>query len=169
MLTVSTSYVYNQGRKEVFVMIDRFERFSFAISEISHYWHKIATDEMAKYGLKGAHALYLTAMHRHPEGITSARLCEECGKDKADVSRCVSVMEKKGLVVREDVNNNHYRALLKLTEKGKNAALQVGERARLAVEIGGNGVSDENRKVLYDALTLIAANLQAASEEGLPK
>jgi len=85
-------------------MIDRFERFSFAISEISHYWHKIATDEMGKYGLKGVHALYLTAMHRHPEGITSAQLCEECGKDKADVSRCVSLMEKKGLVIREGVN-----------------------------------------------------------------
>ena len=33
-------------------MIHRFERFSFAISEISHYWHKLTSDEMEKHGLK---------------------------------------------------------------------------------------------------------------------
>ena len=33
-------------------MVDRFERFSFAISEISRCWHKIAAEEMEAYGLK---------------------------------------------------------------------------------------------------------------------
>ena len=37
-------------------MIDRFERFSVAIAEISRCWHKLATEEMKKYGLKGSHA-----------------------------------------------------------------------------------------------------------------
>lgn len=150
-------------------MVDRFEKFSFAISEISRYWHKIATDEMEKYGLKGVHAVYLTAMQRYPEGITSAQLSEISGKDKADVSRCVSLMEKKGLVIREGVNKNLYRALLKLTDTGREAAGQVSERARIAVEVGSKGISDEHRKVLYDTLDLIASNLQTASEEGLPQ
>lgn len=30
-------------------MVDRFERFSFAISEISRCWHKLAAEEMEKY------------------------------------------------------------------------------------------------------------------------
>ena len=59
-------------------MIDRFERFSVMISEISRYWHKITTTEMEKYGLKGAHSIYLTTMARFPEGITAAQLCELC-------------------------------------------------------------------------------------------
>ena len=54
-------------------MLNRFERFSLAISEIYRYWHKIAADEMEKYGLKGPYAVYLTAMYRYKDGITSTQ------------------------------------------------------------------------------------------------
>ena len=33
-------------------MVDRFEKFSLAISEISRYWHKIAAEELKPYELK---------------------------------------------------------------------------------------------------------------------
>ena len=36
---------------------ERFEKFSLAISEISRCWHKLAGDEMLRYGLKGPHAI----------------------------------------------------------------------------------------------------------------
>ena len=55
-------------------MVDRFERFSFAVFEISRYWHKITANEMEKYGLKGPHSVYLTAMYRYPDGITAPQL-----------------------------------------------------------------------------------------------
>lgn len=146
-------------------MIDRFERFSLAISEISRCWHKIAADEMEKYGLKGSHAIYLTTMCRFPEGITAARLCELCAKDKADVSRMMSIMEKKALVVRE---GNSYRAQLKLTPAGVEAAEHVRRRATVAVENASRGLSPERRAVFYEALELIVSNLQNICEEGLP-
>ena len=92
-------------------MIDRFERFSVAISELSRYWHKITTAEMEKYGLKGAHSIYLTTMARFPEGITAARLCELCRKDKSDVSRMMGIMEKNGLVVKEGGYQNRYNGV----------------------------------------------------------
>lgn len=149
-------------------MIDRFERFSFAIFEISRCWHKIAADEMEKYGLKGPHSVYLIAMYRYPEGITATQLCELCGRDKADVSRMMSIMEEKGLVKREG-GQNRYRGLLKLTEAGKAAAEHVRERVRLAVEMGGKGLSDEKRAVLYETIELIASNLREISKEGLPQ
>ena len=41
-------------------MIDRFERFSYAISEISRCWHRIAGEEMGKYDLKGPFSVYFT-------------------------------------------------------------------------------------------------------------
>lgn len=52
-------------------MVDRFSRFSFTLSEISRYWHKLTTEEMEKYDLKGPHSVYLTAMHYSPEGLTA--------------------------------------------------------------------------------------------------
>ena len=48
-------------------MVDRFEKFSLAISEISRYWHKIAAEELKPYELKSTHAIYLTTMYRYPD------------------------------------------------------------------------------------------------------
>ena len=146
-------------------MSNRFERFSFAISEISHYWHKLTSDEMEKHGLKGSHAIYLTTLYRYPDGVTAARLGELCGKDKADVSRMMSIMEKKQLVIRE---GSSYRAQLKLTPAGLEAAEHVRSRATVAVEHARRGLSDERREVFYEALELIVSNLQNICEEGLP-
>lgn len=148
-------------------MIDRFERFSFAISEIYRYWHKIAADEMEYYGLRGPYAVYFTAMYKFPEGITAAKLGELCSRDKADVSRAVSVLEKKGLIVKEEVNKNLYRALLKLTPDGLKLAEQINEKAKAAVEYGGQGLSEEHREIFYDSMELICANLQELSKKGL--
>jgi len=148
-------------------MEDRFERFSFAISSISRYWHKIVSEEMEKYGLKGPYAIYLVALYRYTDGITAVKLGELCGKDKSDVSRMMSVMEKKGLVCKEGINQ--YRALLKLTDKGRAAAEHVRERAEVAVEIAGREICDGHREIFYRTLELIAANIRAISEDGLPE
>lgn len=145
-------------------MIDRFERFSFAISEISYHWHKIAADVMEKHGLKGPYAVYFTTMQRFPEGITAARLGEFCSKDKADVSRAIAVLEKQGLVIKE---GEHYRALLKLTPEGKQLAEVINEKAMIAVENGGKGCSEEEREIFYKILELIRSNLEELSEKGL--
>ena len=149
-------------------MLDRFERFSLAISEIDRCWHKLAAEEMAKYGLNSPHAVYLNILRQNEDGITAARLGELCGKNKADVSRMVSILTEKGLVEKQAVRGNMYRALLKLTPAGMEAANHTQARAALAVELAGAGLSDEERSNFYYALERIASNLQTLSKEGLP-
>lgn len=150
-------------------MIDRFERFSLAIMEIFRHWHKITADEMEKYGLKGTHSTYFAVLSRYEDGITATHLGDLCGKDKADVSRTVALMEKRGLIIKEGSGSNLYRARIVLTEEGKKVAEFVRERASLAVEIAGKGLSDSDRSVLYNSLELIAGNLARISQEGLPE
>ncbi|MDE7220184.1 MAG: MarR family transcriptional regulator [Oscillospiraceae bacterium] len=150
-------------------MIQRFERFSLAIFEISRCWHKLAAEELAPYGLKGAHAIYLTAMYRCGEGVTGPQLCELCGRDKSDVSRAVAILQEKGFVTKEVVNQSLYRGLFKLTERGKDAAQQIGERASLAVELAGGDLTEKTREAFYEALCSIAARLHEISKEGLPQ
>lgn len=150
-------------------MVERFEKFTFYIFEITRYWHKLAGDEMAKYGLKGPHATYLTTLYKFEDGITAPQLCELCGKDKADVSRMMSIMEKKGLVIKEAVSKNKYRGLLKLTREGRIAAEHVKERVALAVDLSGKGLSEEDRTTFYQALEMISTNMKTLSEEGLPQ
>ena len=150
-------------------MIDRFERFSLAISEISRYWHKLAAEELTKYGLKGPHATYLTTMYQYPEGITVPQLCEVCGKDKSDASRMISILEQKGLVTKQVVDGSLYRGKLRLTEEGKLAAEQVSQRASRAVEMAGKDLTDAERESFYKSLDSITANLRELCKEGIPE
>ena len=151
-------------------MLNRFAKFSLSISEIDRCWHKLAAEEMAKYDLNSPHAVYLTTLYdANPEGITAAQLGELCGKNKADVSRMVAILEKKGLVRKVAIGKNMYRAKLLLTEEGKQAAEHVRKRAAVAVELAGSGLSSEERETFYRALELITENLQKLSKDGLPR
>lgn len=145
-------------------MISRFEQFSASVACIHHCIQKIERVEMAKYGLKGPHAQCLLAMSRKPEGVTASQLCAICDKDKAAISRTVAELEQEGMLLKD---GSRYRALLKLTEQGKTAALQVEERVKLAVEKAGDGMSGEQRATFYAVLDLIAGHLQTICEEGL--
>ena len=138
-------------------MIDRFERFVSVISVISHHLHRIMSEEMSKYGLKGPFAVYLIAIYRHPEGITAARLCEICEKNKAAVSRVLAELEEIGMISREDTG---YRARIILTERGSQAAEFVYGRAVRAVELAGGFLSEEERETFYRTLESIAGNLK---------
>jgi len=148
-------------------MLSRYEAFSHAISSINRYIQKIERDEMVRYGCKGAFAQYLAAMVQHPEGLTAAQLCEIFDKDKAAVSRTVNEMEESGLLTRTG-GHAGYHARLQLTPEGHAAAGFVCRRAQQAVEAGGQGLSAESREAFYAALHLIAANLEALCEQGLP-
>jgi DNA-binding MarR family transcriptional regulator len=149
-------------------VIDRFERFSLAISEINRYWHKLAAEELSPYGLKSAHATYLAAMARHPDGIAVPDLCEECGKDKSDASRMLAILEEKGLITKQANGGSRYRGLLTLTREGEKAARHVCRRASVAVEAAGCDLTEEGREQFYQSLESITANLRRLSREGIP-
>lgn len=148
-------------------MESRYELISGSLASMYHDIQKIERMEMAKYGLKGPHAQCLLAMKRHPEGITAARICEACEKDKAAVSRILSELEAAGMVVRENRNGSRYRASLLLTQQGNLAAEAVVEKARLAVELAGTGFGETERETFYRVLAIIAGNLHKLCREGL--
>jgi len=150
-------------------MENRYELISSSIACMYHDIQKIERVEMTRYGLKGPHAQCLLMMSKYPEGITAARLCETCEKDKAAVSRILSELEEAGMIIRESRNGSRYRAVLKLTEQGKLAAEAVAEKARLAVELAGTGFSQQEREVFYRVLAIIAGNLHKLCRDGLRK
>lgn len=150
-------------------MISRFEQFTSAISSIHRSIQKIEREQMEKYGLKGVYAQYLVAIERYQEGITASQLCEVCDLDKAAVSRAVAEMTKRGLLERVCANETAYRARLKLTDKGREAADYVNRLALAAVETAGRELTDEDRMVLYGALESIAAKLAIICKEGIPE
>ena len=150
-------------------MENRYELFTSSISCMYHDIQKIERMEMARYGLKGPHAQCLLAMGRHPEGITAARLCETCEKDKAAISRILSELEQAGMVLRKTREGIRYRAMLILTEQGKAAAQAVVEKARVIVEQAGKGFDEQEREIFYRVLSKISGNLHMICCEGLKK
>ena len=149
-------------------MKSRYEQFASSISTIYHAIQQIERNEMVRFGSRGVYAQYLAALHSCPEGLTAARLSELCDRDKAAVSRAVSDMEAEGLILREGREDTMYRAVIRLTEKGRQAAEDVAGRASTAVEAGGRGLSPKERDALQAALALIADNLEAIMKEGIP-
>lgn len=149
-------------------MVERFERFSLSVFEIARCWRKLAAEELAPYGLKGGHAIYLTTLYRCEEGATGPMLCELCGRDKSEVSRAVAVLQAKGFVTKEAVNRSLYRGLFKLTDQGRAAAEQLNSRASLAVDLAGGGLTEQARRAFDRALCIITANLREISKKGLP-
>ena len=148
-------------------MIERFAQFCTSIASIQRSIMKIERTEMAKYGLKGPHANCLVTMARYPDGITAARLCEICDKDKAAISRTLSELEKAGRVQRQDPEGKRYRALLRLSEKGKEIANRVNNMVLLAVAKASEGYDKEKQQIFARVLGLVAGNLQDICRDGL--
>ena len=148
-------------------MISRYEQFSTAIARIYHAIQRIERVEMEKFGLKGPYVQCMLAMRQNPEGLTSGQLCSMCEKDKAAISRTLSELEQEGMVDRDVSGGNRFRAVLRLTQRGLDAANQVFDRVRLAVEKAGEGLSDAQRSVFYQVLSLISENLKTICTEGL--
>ena len=148
-------------------MISRFEQFSTAIASIHRNIQKIERAEMAKFGLKGPHCQCLLAMSRFPEGITAARLCEVCDKDKAAISRTVAELEAAGMILRPQGQEKRYRTNLELTEAGAAAAKTVMERAKIAVVAATGDYSREHQILFTQTLALLANNLDTICREGL--
>lgn len=144
-------------------MSSKYERYSAWISSLYHDIQRIERMEMGKFGLKGPYAQCLLAISRFPEGVAAARLAEECEKDKAAISRTLAELIQNGLVLR----NAGYRGTITLTEKGREAAETVSRQGELAVELAGEGLTEEEKRTCYRVLGHIAENLHALCKTGL--
>ena len=148
-------------------MFSKYEIISNSVACISRDIQRLERAEMAKYSLKAPHAQCLLALSRYPEGLIATALCDRCEKDKAAISRTVAELEEAGFVTRLEQNGTRYRALLVLTQSGKEAAEAVSRKAKQAVELAGAGLTDGDREVFYRVLALIAENLHAICKDGL--
>lgn len=148
-------------------MLDRFERFSNGIFKIFKIWHKIAVEEMAEFGLSASHVVYLIALYRHPDGLSSARLIELSEKDKSDVSRSLKVMMEEGLVEKHSSYQKGYAGTFYLTEKGRNIAHEISKKVSLAVEYANQDITDEKRAIFYEVLDKFSSNIVKIGERGI--
>ena len=134
-------------------MKERFKNFTVMIT-------RIKTEEMIEFNLKSPHVSCLYYLYKE-NSLTAKELCDICDEDKASISRSLEYLETKGFVVSETSVKKKYRTNLTLTEAGLSVAQKIAEKIDRILDVASEGLSEEDRVILYKSLNLIATNLQS--------
>lgn len=140
-------------------MKERFKTFTVLIMEINRYIHKIKTEEMSEFDLKSPHVSCLYYLYKSGE-LTAKELCDISKEDKASVSRSIEYLETNGFISCNSTAKKRYKAILTLTEKGREISAALAKKIDAILEQASVGLSEENRAVMYETLSLIHDNLE---------
>ena len=142
-------------------MISRFKEFTKGISTAYKHLVKIKSYGIKEFGIKGSHVMCLFYISEAENGLTATELCKLCSEDKAAISKALSALEEKGYVQFENEENKKYRSKYFLTDDGKYVISKVYDKIFNAVNLGGNGLVEEEREVFYRSLGIINNNLES--------
>jgi DNA-binding MarR family transcriptional regulator len=145
-------------------MQQRFRTFTLLSAQISRCLRRIKTEEMADIKLKSGHVSCLHYLHEIGP-MTAKELCEVCEEDKANISRSMEYLEQNGYLIPDPEETGRYKRRYILTEKGTEAAMLLDEKIERMLAIAGEGVSEEDRRIMYASLAKISANLQKVCDE----
>lgn len=145
-------------------MIERFELFTVLIANIARNIRRIKTEEMARWELKSHHVSCIYYLYQK-KSLTAKELCDICEEDKANVSRSIEYLEDADYVRCESNNHKRYKSHFKLTAKGEEVAVGIYNRINSILSKAGEGLTEENRQIMYDSLKCINNNLQKIENE----
>ena len=144
-------------------MEQRFETFTALVTGISRAIRKIKNEEMVEFHLKGPHVSCLYYLYKK-DALTAAELCDACEEDKANMSRTLDYLEKNGYIVCRATTARRYRARFSLSDLGKQVGTHIAEKIDRVLLAVGEGVSESERKTLYESLSRIHDNLVRVCE-----
>ncbi len=113
---------------------------------------------MADFDLKSPHVSCLYYLYKM-KSLTAKELSDISVEDKAAISRSIDYLEKNGYLTCTVSTHKRYRAPIVLTEKGELIAMKLADKIDSILQRAGDGVSEENRRIMYEALTRISQNL----------
>lgn len=145
-------------------MKERFETFTVLISKIHRNIRKLKNQEMAEYGLRGAHISCLYYLYSE-EALTATELCERCEEDKATISRNLDYLEENGYITCSQQSGKRYKSSLYLTERGKEVGKKIYDRIGSILDEISTMVTEEERVSLYRSLSLISGCLDKCVNE----
>lgn len=138
-------------------MEEKFQKFSILMANINRSIRRIKTEETAEFDLKGPHASCLYYLYKE-KAVTSKKLCELCETDKAGISRSIDYLEHNGFLRKRA--KKQYKSPLELTERGREVAAKIAEKIDAIFSAIGEGLSEEQRRIMYEALETISLRLR---------
>ena len=136
----------------------RFEDFVGIISALNKEIQRIKDAEARRLGFRGADVMCLYYLVKHPGGLTAAELARMADVSRAAMSRTVAHLAEDGFVeVDEDTT---YRAPIRLTEKGREAARPLDDIIHRVLDEAGGELAMRQRLQMYDSLNHILERLR---------
>ena len=145
-------------------MEERYHTFTSLIASLNRNIRRIKTDAMARHQLKSQHVSCIYYLYR-AKSLTSKELCEISGEDKANLSRTVEYLEKNGFIECRTQEQRRYKSPLRLTSMGEEIGRYLCERMDEVLARASDGVSEENRRIMYEGLAVINENLKKIHEQ----
>lgn len=144
--------------------MERFERFTVLITNITRNIRKIKTEEMSRWGLRSHHVSCIYYLYTKG-ALTSKKICAVCSEDKANVSRTIDYLETEGFITQKSNSRKRYNAQYQLTEKGLSVGKIIKERVDEVINSASGELSEEERTVMYHCLEMINDRLGKISDE----
>lgn len=140
-------------------MEERYKTFTLVMTNIRRNIHKIQSREMAQFNLKSHHLSCIYYLYK-AHSLTAKQLCDICQEDKANISRALDYLETNGYLVCKTTAKKRYNSPFELTEKGMEAGALVSSKIDTMTRSAEEGLSDEEKEILYRSLSIIDRNLQ---------
>ncbi len=140
----------------------RFEDFVGIISALSKEIQRIKNAEARRLGFRGADVMCLYYLVKYPDGLTAAELARMVDVSRAAVSRTVAHLAEDGFVEvgGSDDDASRYRAPIRLTEKGYEAARPLDDIIHRVLDEAGGELALRQRMQMYDSLNHILEKLR---------
>lgn len=145
-------------------MQERFRTFTVLIAKISRSIRRIKTEEMDEFNLKSPHVSCLYYLYKMGT-LTATELSDICQEDKASLSRSLEYLEDAGYITCDSQLKKRYRSALSLTPLGQKIGKIIAEKVDSILDKASDGLSDDDRVILYKSLNLISDNLEKFCRE----
>lgn len=141
----------------------RFIKFSALLNSAEKSISRMKHKKMDSYGLDNAHTLCICVLAEAREGLTKTELASSCGVDKAQISRVVTALQKKGYVA-SDAKQKLYKQKYALTDDGKKVADELSELILDINSYVSGSIPEEQISLFYATFETICENLMKAEE-----
>lgn len=146
------------------INIERFDKFSKVINQLSKELKKITYMHMSKYGLGSVHIKCILALGETP-CQTAGELMNGEEVDKAQISRVIRDLCAKEYIKPADGQQRKYKIQYELTETGKEIVAEIRRKVEDIVRFVDEGVPEENIINMYLTLEQLCGNIIQAREK----
>ena len=145
---------------------ERFRKFILLVDGIHKSVQKIKYNNAPDFGVKGVHTLWVYELLCHPEGMTASELAAESMIDRSLISREIEKLKEIGYIETDDNNGKrNYNTKIRLTEKGREVAKNIGNIAMTIQTRADAGISESELESFYNTLEKLSNNLADIAEE----